>query len=151
MFAAVPLGAVLGQRNTVVTASNGVVGQFGAFNFNLGYAASPFPFLDAVLGYAPDAVSFDIVRSGIPFVAAARRCNEYGVASGLDTMSPWLPASLAAASLNFATAPAVYDMLAGDLHSLLRTSLIEDAMLLAQPRSPVWTQRTVHGAPPASL
>ena len=43
MFAAVPLGAVLGQRNTVLTASNGVVGQFGAFNFNLGYAASRFP------------------------------------------------------------------------------------------------------------
>ena len=113
MFAAVPLGAVLGQRNTVLTASNGVVGQFGAFNFNLGYAASPFPFLDANLGYAPDAVSFDIVRSGIPFVAAARTRNEYGVASGLDTMNPWLPASLAAASLNFATAPAAYDTLAG--------------------------------------
>ena len=40
---------------------------------------------------------------------------------------PWLPASLAAASLNFATAPSAFDALAGDLHSSLRTSLVENA------------------------
>jgi hypothetical protein len=119
--------AVLGQNFTVLAASNGIVGQFGAFNTNMGTPTSQFPFLNANLDYAADAVSFDVVRSGIHFVAAAHTGNECGVASGLDTMNPWFPASQAAASLNLATAPGAFDALAGDLHSSLRTSLIEDS------------------------
>ncbi len=102
-------------------------GQFGTLNSNLGYATAEFPFLAANLDYATDAVSLDVARSNIPFVAAARMGNEFGVAAALDTINPWLPASKAAASLNFATAPAAFDVLAGDLHSSLRSSLIEDA------------------------
>lgn len=111
----------------MLAASNGIVGQFGAFNTNMGTPTSQFPFLNANLDYAADAVSFDVVRSGIHFVAAAHTGNECGVASGLDTMNPWFPASQAAASLNLATAPGAFDALAGDLHSSLRTSLIEDS------------------------
>ena len=119
--------AVLGQNFTVLTASDGIGGQFGVFNPNTGTPTSQYPFLNANLGYAADAVTLDLSRSGIPFVAAAQTRNEYGVARGLDTMNPWLPASLAAASLDFATAPAAFDALAGDLHSSLRTSLVENA------------------------
>ena len=119
--------AVLGQNFTVLTASDGIGGQFGVFNPNTGTPTSQYPFLNANLGYAADAVTLDLSRSGIPFVAAAQTRNEYGVARGLDTMNPWLPASLAAASLDFATAPAAFDALAGDLHSSLRTSLIQDS------------------------
>ena len=119
--------AVLGQNFTVLTASNGILGQFGVFNPNTGTPMSQYPFLNANLGYAADAVTIDLSRSGIPFVAAARTRNEFGVATGLDTMNPWLPASFAATSLNFATAPGAFDALAGDLHSSLRTSLVENA------------------------
>ncbi len=119
--------AVLGQNFTVLTASNGILGQFGVFNPNTGTPTSQYPFLNANLGYAADAVTIDLSRSGIPFVAAARTRNEFGVATGLDTMNPWLPASFAATSLNFVTAPTAFDALAGDLHSSLRTSLVENA------------------------
>jgi subtilase-type serine protease len=124
--------AAVGQRYTVLTASDGVGGQFGAVTGNLGSVASQYPFLDADLGYTPDSISLDLVRSGIPFVAASQSPNEYGVATGLDTMSPSLPISRAAASLNFASAPGTFNALAGDLHSSLRTDLIQDTYGLGQ-------------------
>ncbi len=124
--------AVFGQRYTILTASGGVGGQFGALNTNLGTRTSLFPFLNADLGYAPDAVSLDVVRSSIPFAAAAQTPNEFGVAMGLDTMNPWLPAARAASSLSFATAPGAFNGLAGDLHSSLRSDLIQDAYGLGQ-------------------
>ena len=83
--------AAVGQRYTVLTASDGVGGQFGAVTGNLGSAASQYPFPTRILAIRPTRSSLDLVRSGIPFVAAAQSPNEYGVATGLDTMNPLAP------------------------------------------------------------
>jgi uncharacterized protein with beta-barrel porin domain len=69
----------------------------------------------------------DLIRSSIPFVAAAQSPNEYGFAMGLETMNSLVPISGAAASLSFASAPGAFNVLAGDLHSSLRTNLVENA------------------------
>lgn len=117
----------LGQSYTILTASNGVQGQFGKIESNLTGSADLYPFLTTGVAYKLTVVDLEIQRSTIAFAQAAQTRNEQGVATALDSIAPTSDVARPITSLNFAQARNAFNALSGEIHASARTALIQDA------------------------
>ncbi|MCP9308625.1 autotransporter outer membrane beta-barrel domain-containing protein [Zymomonas mobilis] len=116
----------LGQNYTILTASDGISGQFGAVKSDLTGNAL-YPFLTTGVDYQSNIVSLEIERSNIAFTNAAQSRNERNVATVLDAMSPTSSLALPVTLLDFAAARNAFNSLSGEIHASARTALIQNA------------------------
>ncbi|MFT8736854.1 MAG: autotransporter domain-containing protein [Zymomonas mobilis] len=117
----------LGQHYDILTASDGISGQFGAVKSNLTGDSAIYPFLTTGVDYKQNVVSLEVERSQITFTSAAQSRNEQNVASTLDRLSPTSSLALPATLLNFAGARNAFNSLSGEIHASARTALIQNA------------------------
>ncbi|GFE93478.1 autotransporter outer membrane beta-barrel domain-containing protein [Acetobacter persici] len=117
----------LGQHYTILTATDGVQGQFGKVVSNLSGDAALYPFLTTGVSYQPDLVALEIARSNTAFADAAQTRNEQSVATALDGLAPTSDVSRPVTSLDFSRARGAFNALSGEIHASARTALIQDA------------------------
>lgn len=117
----------LGQHYTILTATDGVQGQFGKVVSNLSGDAALYPFLTTGVSYQPNLVALDIARSSTAFADAAQTRNEQSVATALDGIAPTSDVSRPITSLDFSRARGAFNALSGEIHASARTALIQDA------------------------
>lgn len=120
----------LGQSYTVLTATQGISGQFGTLSSNLSGPYATFPFLTTGLSYTPDTVTLGIIRSSTPFAAAAQTPDELATAGALDQVSPYLSVTMPITELNFQEAAGALRGLSGEVNATAETALIQDADVL---------------------
>lgn len=120
----------LGQTYTVLTATQGISGQFGTLNSNLSGPYNTFPFLTTGLSYTPDTVTLGIIRSSTPFAAAAQTPDELATAGALDQVSPYLSVTMPITELNFQEASGALRGLSGEVNATAQTALLQDADIL---------------------
>lgn len=118
---------VLGQSYTVLTATNGVSGQFGTLNSNLSGPYALFPFLTTGLSYSPDAVTLGIIRSSTTFASAGQTSNEVATGSALDQVSPFLPVTMSMTQLTLQAASGALKGLSGEINATAQTALLQNA------------------------
>ncbi|WP_454918262.1 autotransporter outer membrane beta-barrel domain-containing protein [Xanthobacter sediminis] len=122
----------LGQSFTILTAAGGVTGAFASVS-GADFAAlgAAFPFLAPQLETGANGLTLDLVRSDVPFVAAARTANEAAVARAADTLGGGSVLS-ALASLDAAAAPAAFDALSGEIYASAQTVIQQQSVFLRE-------------------
>ncbi len=115
---------LLGQQYRVLSADGGITGAFAGVD---GSALSPF--LALSLRQAANTVSVDVAR-GAALASAARSANQAATAGALDALAidQGLPVLLT--QLDFATAPAAFNSLSGEIHASARQVLLEGSRLV---------------------
>lgn len=116
----------LGQNYTILTASDGIFGQFGSVKSDLTGNAL-YPFLTTGVDYKRNSISLEIERSQIAFATAAQSRNERNVATALDGMAASSTLALPVTLLDFAGARNAFNNLSGEIHASARTALIQNA------------------------
>lgn len=110
---------LLGQSYTLLSATNGVNGQFALLDRS---AWSPFLRFD--LRYGASLVALDVTR-GMALAEAAGSRNQSAVAGAADAMSSTSPLLLSLTQLFPAQAQGAFDALSGEAHAGLRNVLVE--------------------------
>ena len=105
---------------TILTAAQGVTGQFGAVSANL-------LFLTPVLGYSPDAVTLSLQRNDIRFDSVAQTVNQVNTAAALDSLDASSAIYNALLALDAAHARQAFDRLSGEMHASIATALFDDS------------------------
>lgn len=118
---------VLGQTYTVLTATNGVSGQFGTLNSNLSGPYALFPFLTTGLSYSADAVTLGIMRSSTTFASAGQTPNEVATGAALDQVSPFLAVTMPMTALTLHAASGALKGLSGEINATAQTALLQNA------------------------
>ncbi|MCX5613718.1 autotransporter domain-containing protein [Bombella saccharophila] len=120
-------GLAYGEAYRVLTATQGVSGQFSGLTTNL---AAQYAYLDPTLAYSADAVDIVLKRNSTGFgdiggtrneVTAGQGVSHVGTGSGLVTALTGLTKDQARRAL---------DNLSGELHASIRTALIQDSFYL---------------------
>ncbi|SFS06523.1 autotransporter-associated beta strand repeat-containing protein [Dyella sp. OK004] len=105
---------------TILTAAQGVTGQFGAVSANL-------LFLTPVLSYTTNAVNLSLQRNNISFESVAETKNQKNTAGALDHLDPSSPVYDALLGLDAPTARHAFDQLSGEMHASTTTALFDDS------------------------
>ncbi|MDR3381569.1 autotransporter domain-containing protein [Cupriavidus basilensis] len=112
-----------GQRYTLLSASGGVSGTFGALTQNQ-------PFVDLGLAYDASHVYLDVARSAVAFPAVAFTANQRGVAGAVERIGS---GELYRAVLNSPSAAAArqaFDALSGEAHASIASQLIDSGQVM---------------------
>ena len=117
---------LLGQSYTLLSATQGVNGQFAALDRS---AWSPFLRFD--LRYGASLVALDVTR-GMALAEAAGTRNQSAVARAADAMAVSSPLLLSLTQLFPAQAQPAFDALSGEAHAGLRNVLVEGSRHVRQ-------------------
>ncbi|HKR77185.1 MAG TPA: autotransporter domain-containing protein, partial [Rhodanobacter sp.] len=104
---------------TILTAAQGVTGQFGAVSTNL-------TFLTPVLSYTANAVDLSLQRNDTSFESVAQTPNQKNTAGALDHLDPSSPVYDALLDLDAPTARHAFDQLSGEIHASTRTAIADN-------------------------
>ena len=113
----------LGTTYTVLNATGGVQGQFGAVN-------STFVFVDPSLTYGSTYVSATLERNSMPFASIAATPNQAAAAVAIDRLGVSNPIVGVIAVSDVQTARSGFSQLAGQLHASVSSSLLSDSHYL---------------------
>jgi len=105
---------------TILTAAQGVSGQFGAVSANL-------TFLTPVLSYTANAVNLSLQRNSTSFESVADTKNQQNTAGALDHLDPNSPLIDALLGLDPDSARHAFDQLSGEMHGSITTALFDDS------------------------
>ncbi|MGO4702722.1 autotransporter-associated beta strand repeat-containing protein [Dyella sp. 2RAB6] len=105
---------------TILTAAQGVSGQFGAVSANL-------TFLTPLLSYTANAVNLSLQRNDTSFESVADTKNQKNTAGALDHLDPNSPLVDALLGLDPDTARHAFDQLSGEMHGSITTALFDDS------------------------
>ena len=105
---------------TILTAAQGVTGQFGAVSANL-------LFLTPTLSYTPNAVNLSLQRNDIRFESVAQTDNQKNTAGALDHLDPSSPVYDGLLGLDAPNARHAFDQLSGEMHGSITTALFDDS------------------------
>lgn len=108
---------------TILTAEQGVEGRFAD-------ATSDFAFLDAVLGYADDAVTLTLARNDIDFSAIGSTRNQRATAGAVETLGFGAPVFEAVVMLGADDARGAFDQLSGEIHATLPAIHVENSRFI---------------------
>ena len=127
--------ALVGKRQTVVTADGGITGRFAA-------AFPQYTFLGAALGYDANSVSIGIARNARSFADAGQTPNQKAVATGIEALGFGNGLHDAVVvTTDAGKLPAGYDSLSGETHASLAAvavndaGVVRDAMLRRMPHA----------------
>ncbi|XRD76236.1 autotransporter-associated beta strand repeat-containing protein [Dyella marensis] len=105
---------------TILTAAQGVSGQFGAVSANL-------TFLTPLLSYTANAVNLSLQRNDVSFESVADTKNQKSTAGALDHLDPSSPLIDALLGLDPDSARHAFDQLSGEMHGSITTALFDDS------------------------
>ena len=110
---------VPGTRYTLLTAAGGISGAYSFAAIQLS------AFLGILPKYDATSLSLDIGKTS-SFAAIGLTRNQIATGSGLDSLAPANPLSVAVAYLpSFAAGRAAFNQLAGEIHASAKTALVE--------------------------
>ncbi|EAY4433294.1 hypothetical protein DM934_21135 [Salmonella enterica] len=118
--------SLLGQQYTILTAQQGVSGQFDA-------VAPNYLFLGTGLSYQPTGVTLSVGRNGTSFASVAQTPNERAVAAAADALAAGNP--VYESVLNSGTAGEArqaFRQLSGQIHADIASALVNDSRYLRE-------------------
>ncbi len=120
-------GLTYGQAYRVLTATQGVSGQFSGLTTNL---AAQYAYLDPTLAYSADAVDIVLKRNGTGFGDVGGTRNEVTAGQGVSHVGAGSGLVTALTGLTKDQARRALDNLSGELHASIRTALIQDSFYI---------------------
>ncbi|HCR2995695.1 TPA: autotransporter outer membrane beta-barrel domain-containing protein [Serratia marcescens] len=118
--------SLLGQQYTILSAQQGVSGQFDA-------VAPNYLFLGTGLSYQPTGVTLSVGRNGTSFASVAQTSNERAVAAAADALAAGNP--VYESLLNSGTAGEArqaFRQLSGQIHADIASALVNDSRYLRE-------------------
>ncbi|CAI1947445.1 Extracellular serine protease precursor [Serratia marcescens] len=118
--------SLLGQQYTILSAQQGVSGQFDA-------VAPNYLFLGTGLSYQPTGVTLSVGRNGTSFASVAKTPNERAVAAAADALAAGNP--VYESLLNSGTAGEArqaFRQLSGQIHADIASALVNDSRYLRE-------------------
>ncbi|AYU92585.1 autotransporter serine protease [Serratia sp. LS-1] len=118
--------SLLGQQYTILSAQQGVSGQFDA-------VAPNYLFLGTGLSYQPAGVTLSVGRNGTSFASVAQTPNERAVAAAADALAAGNP--VYESVLNSGTAGEArqaFRQLSGQIHADIASALVNDSRYLRE-------------------
>ena len=105
---------------TILTAAQGLTGQFGTVTANL-------LFLTPTLSYTANAVTLSLQRNDVNFQSVAETGNQKNTAGALDHLDPGSPVYDGLLGLDAPDARHAFDQLSGEMHGSITTALFDDS------------------------
>ncbi|MGP0906274.1 autotransporter outer membrane beta-barrel domain-containing protein [Serratia sp. CY76391] len=118
--------SLLGQQYTILSAQQGVSGQFDA-------VAPNYLFLGTGLSYQPNGVTLSVGRNDTSFASVAQTSNERAVAAAADALAAGNP--VYESVLNSGTAGEArqaFRQLSGQIHADIASALVNDSRYLRE-------------------
>ncbi|OCN48159.1 autotransporter outer membrane beta-barrel domain-containing protein [Serratia marcescens] len=118
--------SLLGQQYTILSAQQGVSGQFDA-------AAPNYLFLGTGLSYQPTGVTLSVGRNGTSFASVAQTPNERAVAAAADALAAGNPVYESLLGSGTAgEARQAFRQLSGQIHADIASALVNDSRYLRE-------------------
>jgi T5SS/PEP-CTERM-associated repeat protein/autotransporter-associated beta strand protein len=105
---------------TIITAGQGVTGQFDGVTDNLAFLAPS-------LSYGAKAVTLTLSRNSVDFTTVAQTPNQRATAGAAEALGVGQPVYDALEKLDAPSARIAFDQLSGEIHASTRTALIDDS------------------------
>ena len=118
--------SLLGQQYTILSAQQGVSGQFDA-------VAPNYLFLGTGLSYQPTGVTLSVGRNGTSFASVAQTANERAVAAAADALAAGNPVyESLLGSGTVGEARQAFRQLSGQIHADIASALVNDSRYLRE-------------------
>ncbi|MFX2513257.1 autotransporter outer membrane beta-barrel domain-containing protein, partial [Serratia marcescens] len=118
--------SLLGQQYTILSAQQGVSGQFDA-------VAPNYLFLGTGLSYQPTGVTLSVGRNGTSFASVAQTSNERAVAAAADALAAGNPVYESLLGSGTAgEARQAFRQLSGQIHADIASALVNDSRYLRE-------------------
>ncbi|HIH8985185.1 TPA: autotransporter outer membrane beta-barrel domain-containing protein [Serratia marcescens] len=118
--------SLLGQQYTILSAQQGVSGQFDA-------VAPNYLFLGTGLSYQPTGVTLSVGRNGTSFASVAQTPNERAVAAAADALAAGNPVyESLLGSGSAGEARQAFRQLSGQIHADIASALVNDSRYLRE-------------------
>ena len=118
--------SLLGQKYTILSAQQGVSGQFDAVALN-------YLFLGTGLSYQPTGVTLSVGRNGTSFASVAQTPNERAVAAAADALAAGNPVYESLLGSGTAgDARQAFRQLSGQIHADIASALVNDSRYLRE-------------------
>ncbi|MDQ7097370.1 S8 family serine peptidase, partial [Serratia sp. MF2] len=118
--------SLLGQQYTILSAQQGVSGQFDT-------VAPNYLFLGTGLSYQPTGVTLSVGRNGTSFASVAQTANERAVAAAADALAAGNPVYESLLSSGTAgEARQAFRQLSGQIHADIASALVNDSRYLRE-------------------
>ncbi len=118
--------SLLGQQYTILSAQQGVSGQFDA-------VAPNYLFLGTGLSYQPTGVTLSVGRNGTSFASVAQTANERAVAAAADALAAGNPVYESLLGSGTAgEARQAFRQLSGQIHADIASALVNDRRYLRE-------------------
>ena len=118
--------SLLGQQYTILSAQQGVSGQFDA-------VAPNYLFLGTGLSYQPTGVTLSVGRNGTSFASVAQTPNERAVAAAADALAAGNPVYESLLGSGTAgEARQAFRQLSGQIHADIASTLVNDSRYLRE-------------------
>ncbi len=118
--------SLLGQQYNILSAQQGVSGQFDA-------VAPNYLFLGTGLSYQPTGVTLSVGRNGTSFASVAQTSNERAVAAAADTLAAGNPVYESLLTSGTAgEARQAFRQLSGQIHADIASALVNDSRYLRE-------------------
>ncbi|CAI1990952.1 Extracellular serine protease precursor [Serratia marcescens] len=118
--------SLLDQQYTILSAQQGVSGQFDA-------VAPNYLFLGTGLSYQPNGVTLSVGRNGTSFASVAQTANERAVAAAADALAAGNPVYESLLSSGSAgEARQAFRQLSGQIHADIASALVNDSRYLRE-------------------
>ncbi|MEN5284208.1 autotransporter outer membrane beta-barrel domain-containing protein [Serratia marcescens] len=118
--------SLLGQQYTILSAQQGVSGQFDA-------VAPNYLFLGTGLSYQPAGVTLSVGRNGTSFASVAQTPNERAVAAAADALAAGNPVYESLLNSGSAgEARQAFRQLSGQIHADIASALVNDSRYLRE-------------------
>ncbi|ONK18504.1 autotransporter serine protease [Serratia sp. S119] len=118
--------SLLGQQYTILSAQQGVSGQFDA-------VAPNYLFLGTGLSYQPTGVTLSVGRNGTSFASVAQTANERAVAAAADALAAGNPVYESLLGSGTAgEARQAFRQLSGQIHADIASALVNDPRYLRE-------------------
>ncbi|MGU3495730.1 autotransporter domain-containing protein [Xanthobacteraceae bacterium A53D] len=112
-----------GTQYTILTATGGITGTFGALSQDL-------PFLNLDLSYTGTAVLLDVARNEVPLYAAAVTRNQFNTALAVDRLGFGNPVYEAVVGQSTITARQAFNALDGEIYASASSVLQSEGLIL---------------------
>ncbi|WP_434461878.1 autotransporter outer membrane beta-barrel domain-containing protein [Serratia plymuthica] len=118
--------SLLGQQYNILTADQGVSGQFSS-------TSSFSPFLDSGLSYQPNQVTLNVGRNDTAFASVAQTQNERSVAAAADALAAGNPVYESILNAGSAgEARQAFRQLSGQIHADIASAQVNDSRYLRE-------------------
>jgi outer membrane autotransporter protein len=110
----------IGKQYTILTATGGVTGQYSALT-------NSSPFVTFQLASDADDIFLDVTAAGVPFAQIAQTRNQIATSGALQSLGAGNAIFNALLFLNTPAALHAFDLLSGEMHASIVSTLLDDS------------------------